>query len=361
MLPLGGVSTGDGRPARLELGVGGALNPGRDRLLLVTAPRLLGGRSAVVLLAGREDAPRLLLGGTAPATNVGRLAGRAEVGGLRLLGGRWLVAAPFLGGLRLLGGCSAARLFADFWVLGGRWVVVAARLPEAGRRAAARLAASAARLPLLVAASPTDMTRWRVAPLALDAGRAAEVALAAALSLPVDGCAGVAGLRLLEGRAVFLPRALDERELGGEPEAAAFGWASARPLRRLDTGAEAGASPAAGAPAEPGWLGGRSVPSPVQVSDAAASTDAAASERASREGSATSVPDFTVMDTASARAGSAGGAALASFGLTPFEVVALEVASLEVASLDVASLDAAGRVESGGGGVLIGRSLSEEA
>jgi hypothetical protein len=204
--PFGGVSTGDGRPARRELGAGGWLDvAGRERLLLVATPRLLGGRAefgGVRAPAGRWAAPRLLGGravvlafvasfaervaavGLLPgvragAVKVGRLGARAALAGrleeaLRLLGGRWVAAARLLGGrceeaLRLLGGCCrlAPRLLGDFCVLGGRWVTVAP-LPEARRVLAARLAASAEGLDLLLAgASPTEMTRCLVAALAL--------------------------------------------------------------------------------------------------------------------------------------------------------------------------------------------------
>jgi hypothetical protein len=88
LLPLAGVSTGDGRPARLELGAGGALSFAAGRLLLVAAPRLLGGR-AFEALALRGVALGLLAGARAAAVNAGRLAARA---GFRLLGGRCVAA-----------------------------------------------------------------------------------------------------------------------------------------------------------------------------------------------------------------------------------------------------------------------------
>jgi hypothetical protein len=92
---------GDGRPARLELGAGGALSFAAGRLLLVAAPPLLGGRAelggvrlldgcALVALALRAVALGLLAGARAAAVNAGRLAARL---GFRLLGGRWVAAA----------------------------------------------------------------------------------------------------------------------------------------------------------------------------------------------------------------------------------------------------------------------------
>lgn len=128
--PWGGVRTGDGRPARLELGTGGLLSAAGGRLLLAAAPRLLGGRAelgGVRLLGGRAFealaavrvvAVGLAAGAMAAAVKAGRLGARP---GFRLLGGRWVAAVcslvgrcgdalPLLAGRcvlppRLLGGC----------------------------------------------------------------------------------------------------------------------------------------------------------------------------------------------------------------------------------------------------------------
>jgi hypothetical protein len=120
--PLGGVRTGDGRPARLELGAGGLLSAAGGRLLLAAAPRLLGGLAelgGVRLLGGRAfEAPfaarvvavGLLAGARAAAVNAGRLGARA---GFRLLGGRWVAAAWSFGGR-----CAEPRL-----LLAGRCVL----------------------------------------------------------------------------------------------------------------------------------------------------------------------------------------------------------------------------------------------
>jgi hypothetical protein len=103
---LGGVSTGDGRPARRELGAGGLPGLADGRLLLLLAARLLGGRALAPLLAERVVAVGLSPGVSAAAVNFGRLGARA---GFRLLGGRWLAAPRLLGG-----GCALARPFEDF-------------------------------------------------------------------------------------------------------------------------------------------------------------------------------------------------------------------------------------------------------